>query len=115
MSARAGGKFRRRVTFQQRPVDANGDVGEWADIVTCPAEIKPLTGGEEVKAARIEGRQPAVIIVDRTSVTIEIDNGWRVYDARRTSTIWDISSVFWNEADNTMEILAIDKKGGVSG
>jgi hypothetical protein len=121
MTKTPAGKFRRRVTFQMRPLDENGDQQAWSTIITRAAAIVPLRGGEEVKQQRLTGSQPVAITVRRDSVTRQIDNSWRAFDARGSAppaadaTVWNITSVFWDQAHDTMEILAVQAGSGASG
>lgn len=107
------GELTRKVKFQQRAADANGDrIGAWTDIVTRQAKIVPKVGGESVNAERMEGNQPVVIYVRRDSLTKAVDGSYRAIDARDTSIRWGVASVIWNEAEDMIEVLAIQRKGG---
>lgn len=107
-----------RVTFQRRGPDANGDpLGPWVDIETRWAAIVALKGGEDIRRQRLEGNQPVIIIVRRDPVTRTVDNSWRAADAlpeagRGDVGPWDITSVIWNQADDMMEIMAVERRGG---
>lgn len=107
------GEMTRQVTFQTRAVDANGDkVGLWTDIVTRRAKITPKVGGEAVQAQRLEGAQPVVIFVHREPLTAGVTSADRAFDAQDPTIRWGVVSVIWNEAENRMEFLAIQRPGG---
>lgn len=107
------GDLTRKVTFQRQAADTDGlRFGAWTDVVTRQAKIIPKIGGEAVNAQRIEGNQPVVIFVRRDSATLAIDNSYRAVDARHAATVWNVASVIWNEAEDMIEVLAIQHKGG---
>lgn len=118
-----------RVTFQRKAVNGDGDrLGAWTDVVTRPAEVRPLKGGEGVQAQRLEGSQPVLIIVRRERLTRDIDNSYRAVDAHEVArrvregqaadqalaaaTKWGVTSAIFNRADDTMEFLAVQRRGG---
>lgn len=123
-------EYTRRVQFQQQGPDANGDdLGGWVDVIDRQAKITPLKltnvrGAEPVIAQRLLGEQPVVITVRRDRVTRGIDNTFRAYDLRGVlpptasaaawpgGTIWAISSAIWNERENEMEFLAVQRRNG---
>ncbi len=112
----AGERSRRRLTFQQRALDAHGErLGPWADVATRSAKVTPLKGGEGVQEQRLQGAQPVIISVLRERVLRPLDNSWQAFDAHAPTTIWDISSVIWNQADNRLEILAVERAGSTDG
>lgn len=107
------GELTRKVTFQQQATDADGlRLGAWTDVVTRQAKVMPKIGGEAVNAQRIEGNQPVVIFVRKDSSTAAIDNSYRAIDARHTGTIWNVASVIWNEAEDMIEVLAVQHRNG---
>lgn len=110
----AAAQFTRSVTFQSRADNADGDaLGAWADVVTRRAKIVPRLAGEAALNARLQGEQPVVISIRRDAVTKTIDNAWRAIDARDPAVVWSISSPpVWNEAENLIELLAVEKRGG---
>lgn len=66
--------------------------GEFATQFTVSAGMKPRTGGEEVDAARLGGRQPYVVTVRNTSQTRQITTAWRLVDARDANRIFAVTS-----------------------
>lgn len=81
------GSLRGRVHFQRRQTEPDpwgGDPreGDWATVTTCAAEFIPLKGSEAVIANRLQGIQPYIVRVRQSAVTRQIDETWRVVDAR---------------------------------
>lgn len=78
------GRLKSRVRFEKRSAalpDAYGTVeGDWVEQFTRRAEVKPLKGAESVIAARLQGRQPAVMVVRRDSETKAITTDWRAVE-----------------------------------
>lgn len=78
--------LRDRVRFESRDTtpDEYGNVqaGAFVARFVRPARIEPLRGGEGVIAARLEARQPALIIVRSDTQTRQITNDWRAIDDR---------------------------------
>lgn len=123
-------QYTRRVQFQRQALDADGDpLGGWQNSVARFANIRPLKlsnvrGAEVVVEQRLQGEQPVIITVRRDSVTRAIDNTYRAYDLRFArppqpsaatwagGVIWAISSAIWNEKENEMEFLAVERRGG---
>lgn len=106
------GELTRRVTFQQRGLDANSDrLGPLAPAVTRSARIQPLKGSEAVQASRMAGLQPVIITIYRDSLTKLIDDSYEAVDARDSSIAWDITSAIITEDLAWVEILAVQRKG----
>lgn len=79
-------RLRARMTFQARTAPSSDDFGNeitggFADQFTRWAQIRPLKGGEGVQGARLQGTQPALVIVRRDSQTATITPDWRAVDA----------------------------------
>jgi head-tail adaptor len=109
------GELTRRVTFQRRGLDENDEPSPnepWVDVVSRAAKIVPMKGGEGVQSQRLEGSQPVVIIVRREALTRNIDNSYRAVDARDTDTVWGVTSAIWNEREDMMEFLAVQRRNG---
>lgn len=66
--------------------------GEFATQFTVAAGMKPRTGGEEIDAARLGGRQPFVVTVRNSSQTRQITTAWRLVDARDASRVFAVTS-----------------------
>lgn len=75
------GQMQHRVALDA-PADADdgagGVVHGWVERQVLWAHVLWLRGGETVQAARLEGRQPAVVTLDRTSVSGAADTRWRL-------------------------------------
>jgi head-tail adaptor len=81
------GEMKRRLRFEMRtgPVDdgyGNTVAGSWTSQFTVAAAVKYLLGSETVLAARLEGRQPAVITVRTSTNSKRITHEWRAVDTR---------------------------------
>ncbi len=67
------------VAFHKRDLDGNGDpLGAWAEVFRCRAAIDYQRGSETAIANRVEGRQPATIIVRDNPTTREVTAAWQV-------------------------------------
>lgn len=66
--------------------------GEFATQFTIAAGMRPRTGGEEVDAARLGGRQPFVVTVRNTSQSRQITTAWRLVDARNANRVLAVTS-----------------------
>lgn len=89
------GDLRERVHFQSRAAVDDGygnSRGEWVTRFTEPAAMKPLRGGEEVMAARLQGVQPYVVTVRQSSRTRQVASDWRLVDARDPSRVFAVAS-----------------------
>lgn len=95
MPGNGAGDLRQRVTFA-RPnstTDAYGNVSTgWQDMFTCSANISPRLGGETVEAARLAGRQPAIVRVRQSPDSKLIRTDWRITDLV-SGTQYNIRSV----------------------
>lgn len=69
------------------------------------AHIRYLRGGETVQAARLEGKQPVVVTVRRSSKTMQVDTDTVMRDAR-TGTVYNIRAVVPTEDRQFIEITA---------
>ena len=103
-------ELRERLTFAQRALQSdgfgnNGAVGDFADEFTVAARVAPRLGGEEVFAARLTGRNPAMITVRYSSDTAKITTDWRATNAR-SGEVWNIRSAIATERKDFIEMLA---------
>ncbi|MBR9764807.1 MAG: head-tail adaptor protein [Rhodobacteraceae bacterium] len=61
--------------------DGRGGVTrDFEEVFRAYAKFRWLRGGETVQAARLAGRQPVVIRLHLTSLSLRITTGWRVRD-----------------------------------
>ena len=82
--SRAGLK-RNRILFDKRTVTADGygnQVSGWDEQFEVWARRRNLVGGESVIASRLQGVQPVVLTVLRSSETEIVTSEWRARDAR---------------------------------
>lgn len=79
------GDLTERIAFDQRVETDDGyggKIGGFEEQFVVAAEIVYLRGGEQVMAARMEGRQPVIIRIRSSSDAWSIDTNWRARDAR---------------------------------
>lgn len=77
------------------------------------AKVRPRLGGEQVVAARLEGRQPVDITVRHDSETLRIKPDWRA--RHENGTVYNIKSVvdpYENTADHGKWIEVLAEAGG---
>jgi head-tail adaptor len=95
---RRHGALRERLHFQKRGDGDDGmgtvipGIGDFETVFTAYSGMRPRTGGEEVTAARLAGRQPYVVTVRNSSQTRAVTTAWRLVDARNENRIFAISS-----------------------
>lgn len=77
----------------------------WTEQFTCRAAFTYLRGGEAVMASRLEGKQPVVMRVRRSSETEAITTDWRARDTRR-SEVYNVRSVIPTEDRRWLDITA---------
>jgi SPP1 family predicted phage head-tail adaptor len=103
------GELREKITFAERAAvsDGGGGVeGDFSDQFTVAARIRPLKGGEEVLASRLQGTQPVIITVRYSLDTSQIAPDWRATDARK-GTVYAIKSIMnTDERRRYLDILA---------
>lgn len=93
MAARIG-ELRHRITFQKATLvddGYGGSIQTWVDQGTVFAKFQYLKGGEEVMAARLQAKQPAIITVRSDSMTRQADPSWRLRDAG--GALWNIRAI----------------------
>ena len=106
----AAGAMRCRLRFEKRaaPVEdgyGNTVSGSWTAQFTAAAEVRPLLGSETVIAARLEGRQPAVITVRTCLAAKAITHEWRAVDTW-TAQIYALKEIPRDGMRGFIEILA---------
>ncbi|RJP54316.1 MAG: head-tail adaptor protein [Anaerolineaceae bacterium] len=86
-----------RFTFQKRQTTAGDGYGnfqaDWQTQFTVWTKRIFVRGGEQVIAARLEGRQPGVLTVRASPDTRLISTDWRAVNAEDATEIWNIRSV----------------------
>jgi len=102
------GELRDRVTFAQ-PASVSDEYGNeesgFADQFTVAANVLYVRGGEQVMAARLEGRQPVVLTIRSSSDSVRIAPGWKATDARDASRIFNIRSIQPSDRKDYTELL----------
>lgn len=74
-----------RVAFDEPNPVPNGQGGQlmgWVERLQAYAAIRWLRGGETVIAARLAGRQPAVVTIPASTAARLITTEWRMRDVR---------------------------------
>lgn len=94
---RSAGALRERLHFQRRSLadDGVGNMipsGPFETQFTAYASLVPRTGGEEVTAARLGGRQPFVCLMRASAAMGDVTTGWQVVDARNANRVLAIKS-----------------------
>ena len=85
--------------------DGKGGFDQVAVTFETRAHIRFLRGGETVQAARLQGRQPVVVTVRRSSKSMQIDADTVMRDMR-TGTVYNIRAVVPTEDRQFIEITA---------
>lgn len=84
------GDLRHKVRFEKRADvadDGYGNTqGDWQQQFTRRAYIGMTQGGEQVIASRLEGVQPAVVVVRYDSRTATVTPDWRLVEVRGDGT-----------------------------
>jgi len=100
------GQLRDRITFEERRDQADDGFGNvltaFEEQFTVWARKQYLRGGENVMASRLEGNQPVVITVRRSSDTLRITTDWR---ARQGDDVLNIRSVTPAESRDAIDLL----------
>jgi len=91
-----------RVGFEARvvenpdsPIDYGNTESTWVEQFACRAQFIHLRGGEDVIAARLEGRHLQIIRVRASSETRLVTTDFRVVD-KRNSDIFNVRDVTHN-------------------
>lgn len=80
--------------------------GDWETRAQCWARIKPMTGSETIIAARLTGKQPAIITVPINPETAAMISDWRIVH-QHTGKIYEVKSLAdMGERGEQWEILA---------
>lgn len=127
MTVDSAGELRHRVAFQRR-VETTGSgeasdkygnaLSEWETVFECRARLQPRLGGEEVVAARLQGKQPYILTVRSSRLSREVTPAWRVYDVRAgmrpdgksPKRVFDIKSVSnVDERNQFLDFLTIQE------
>lgn len=105
----SAGELRERIAFDRRAIVSDGygnEQGDWQEQFVVHARIRPLRGGEQVMASRLQGVQPVIIKVRVSSWTRQIEPDWRARDVR-TNVVYALKpKANSDEKGKYFEILA---------
>jgi len=88
-----------KVAFDSRAAEDDGEgnvEGKFVQRFECRAGFTFLRGGETVIAGRLEGRQPVVVRVRRSSNTLQIAPDWRMRDLRNGEWLGEPDAPYWS-------------------
>lgn len=108
----AAGHLVNLVAFEKRSSASDGKGNtraDWLEQFQCRAGYRHLRGGEDVMAARLQGKHTQLIIVRSSSQTRQVSTAWRVRDAR-TGDVFNIRDVT-HEIDRQWISLLVEKGG----
>lgn len=91
------GRLRSRIYLQSRDLASDGmgsmiPAGEFVTRHEVWAELRPMRGSETVIAARLEGRQPFIVTVRRSSATLQVNTAWRIVEKADPNRIHAITA-----------------------
>lgn len=95
---RWAGALRERLHFQKRGDGDDGygnalpGIGKFETQFTVSAGMRPRTGGEEVTAARLGGKQPYIVTIRYSAQARSITTAWQIADARQVGRVLAIVS-----------------------
>lgn len=107
------GQLSERFAFEEptlTPDGYGGTVEGFAERVVTSARRVFKRGGEGVLAARLEGRQPAILTIRMSGQARAITTAWRARDTR-SGVVYNIRSVEPSEDRAWLEMLV---EGGVA-
>ena len=101
------GALRDRVRFDPRTTDAHGRLlGPWSTTAKpVSAAIVYLKGTEPVMQQRLNGVQPVVIKVHKSSLTAHVTTAYRAFDVR-AGVAYNIRSISPAKEPGFLEVLA---------
>lgn len=102
-----GGDLREVIELQDFVAIDDGYGGQtqtWETVMTAPARIRTLTGGETVIAARLQGTQTLVATVRHQPAMNDVTSAWRAKNGR-TGIMYNIRSVTVDERKAFVDIL----------
>ena len=100
------------IFFRRNKTDdgAGNQSGEWVEQFSRRARLTFRDGNEAVIAARLSGKQPAFLLIRKSSETDQITPEWCCRDAR-TGTDYNIRAVSFDPA--TRQYLKLNIEAGV--
>lgn len=109
----SAGDLRDKFIFFKRIMTDDGagnQSGEWAEQFSRRARLTFRDGNEAVIASRLSGKQPAFLLIRKSSETDQITPEWFCRDAR-TGTDYNIRAVSFDPA--TRQYLKLNIEAGV--
>lgn len=103
----SSGQLRDNFIFFKRSQTPDGEVGDWVEIFSRRAGLTFRDGNEAVIAARLQGKQPAFLLIRKSSETDQITTEWYCKDAR-TSTEYNIRAVSFDPVNRQYLKLSIE-------
>lgn len=93
----SSGSLRGRIHLQKRTLEPDpwggpDREGDWATQATVACEFVALKGSETVIASRLQGIQPYIVKVRNSTATRQVDETWRLVDARDGSRVFAIKA-----------------------
>ncbi len=106
----AAGRLQHWLQFEAMTEPVNDGYGNtvtsaWTQQFTVWAGVQYLRGSESVLAARLEGRQPAIVTVRASSNARRITHEWRAVDLR-TGAVFQIKEPPRPDGRGFLEMLA---------
>ncbi|UPT93023.1 phage head closure protein [Bradyrhizobium barranii subsp. apii] len=104
----SAGDLRSEIKLERQvltPDGAGGSTVEWVEVVTTPARIKYLKGGETVMAGRLQGNQTVVVTLRNQPGLGDADTTWRL-TSTRSNRVYDIKAFTLSEDGAWLDILA---------
>ena len=83
---------------------AGGTISTFVEQFTCRASFTHLRGGENVQAARLEGRHPQIVRVRSFENSRLVTTDWRITD-KHTSEVFNIRDITPTEDRRYLEML----------
>lgn len=105
---RGGGRLIESVAFDKRATVSDGygnTEGDFVQQFQCRAGFVWLRGGESVIAARMEGKQPLVVMVRRQPNTELIRPDWRMRDLRDGDKVYAVHAVAESDDRGYLDVL----------
>ncbi|WP_445222119.1 phage head closure protein [Bradyrhizobium sp. Pa8] len=102
------GELRQEVKLEKQVSVSDGAGGStisWVEVLTTPARIKYLKGGETVMSGRLQGTQTVVVTVRNQPGLGDADPTWRL-TSTRSGRAYDIKSITPDERSAFVDILA---------
>ena len=103
----SAGLLHERIAFDEvveTQGEGGGTVSGFQERFVVWARRRYLRGGEGVQAARLEGKQPLILTIRRSSQSQRITSEWRARDVR-SGVVYEIRSVEPTEDRRDFDLL----------